>query len=302
MPLCALLLFIHLFICCLFLLFKFSLFYPICFPFLSCFLCLWPLLRTSILNFCIFLTFYFLVDIFQISLFLYVCPFYLSFFVIKMFPFLFLFSCVFEHDPFLFSFLNICFSFVSSFLLSFFNSSWCEDSLRFDYPFSSLFIFSIWIFHFSRKTWFFEFFPFLLSSFFFLKKRNGVAHLFLFFIFQREKYSFVFSLFVFSRFFHLFSPLLNFFFLGHSLSHCFVFLYLSLLNLFLYSCKSLQNSLFLFSFSTKKLSFVCILFLGWKLLTFICAMFCLFSVSWKMVSCVLFFLNYPLWCSFSLFF
>ena len=195
-----------------------------------------------------FLTFYFLVDIFQISLFLYVCPFYLSFFVIKKFPFLFLFSCVFEHDPFLFSFLNICFSFVSSFLLSFFNSSWCEDSLRFDYPFSSLFIFSIWILHFFKKNMIFEFFPFLLSSFFFLKKRNGVAHLFLFFIFQREKYSFVFSLFVFSRFFHLFSPFLNFFFLGHSLSHCFVFLYLSLLNLFLYSCKR-----------SAKLSFFCFL-------------------------------------------
>ena len=59
----------------------------------------------------------------------------------------------------------------------------------------------------------------------------------------------------------------------------------------LYLCKGLQNSLFLFSFSTKKLSFVCFLFLVgnfWHLFVQ-CLVF--FSVSWKMVSCVLFLKN-----------
>ena len=55
LPLHVLLVFIQLFICCLF---SLSRFYHICFPFLSYVFCLWPLFKTCIWNFCNFLSVY----------------------------------------------------------------------------------------------------------------------------------------------------------------------------------------------------------------------------------------------------
>ena len=65
------------------------------------------------------------------------CMFVLS---LSFFPFLFVLSCFLGHSPFLFSFLNICFSCVSFFVVLFecisFFFLW--DSLWFYYPFSAL--------------------------------------------------------------------------------------------------------------------------------------------------------------------
>ena len=112
--------FIHLFICCLFFLFSFSLSYHMCFPFLSCFLCLWPLLKTSIWNFCTFWLFCVLVGHFD--KFLRFCMFVLSLclFVIKKFLFCF-YSPVFLN---MILFCSLSWTSVSPFFLHFYCPFW----------------------------------------------------------------------------------------------------------------------------------------------------------------------------------
>ena len=114
LPLYVTNLFIDLFFCRLFFLFLFSRFYPHVFSF--SFFCILSV-KTSIWNFCIVCHFTLLFDTFT-ALFVFACLSLLSvlfFFTTKKFPFLFLFLCVFEHSPFLLSFFNFCFSFVSLF-------------------------------------------------------------------------------------------------------------------------------------------------------------------------------------------
>ena len=102
---------------------------------------------------------------------------------------MFLFSCVFEHSPFLFLFLkHFYFLCVSLFNIVYFLNVSLFWRLV-DHPFSALFLFSlfyIFTFFLSEKTK-------LVSVFtVFFETRNGVAQLFLFFSFSKI-YSLMFS-------------------------------------------------------------------------------------------------------------
>ena len=193
-PLYVLLLFIHLFICCLFFLFWFSLFYPICFPFLSCFLCLWPLLRTSIWNFCIFWLFTFWLSTFS-NFFVFACLSFLSVFFFFNF---FYYSSLFLN---MILFCSLSWTYVSSLFLHFYCPFWFFLGVKILFALIILFL----PFLFSHFTYF-NFFNknmifWILSVFtvsFFLWKRKSVSHLFLFLIFSKgEIFLCVFSFFLF---------------------------------------------------------------------------------------------------------
>ena len=94
LPLYVNILFIHLFICCLFFLFLFSRFYHMCFPFLSCVFSVYDLLfKTSIWKICIVCLLTLLFGTFT-ALFVFACLSFLSFFLQKGFHFC-CYSCVF---------------------------------------------------------------------------------------------------------------------------------------------------------------------------------------------------------------
>ena len=122
------------------------------------------------------------------------------------------------------------------------------------------------LFTFLTQKNLFNIFPFRMS---FLP----LYFLHLFLLYRRVVF---FCLSVFSRFFHLFSPFLNFFFLVFYCRIVFsiwTFLHRIYFCILVKVCKTL---FFLFPFSTQKTKFSLFPLFGWTFLTFICAMFCLF--------------------------
>ena len=147
LPLYVLLLFIDLFICCLFFLFLLSL-----------------SMRNTYLTLLHFhKLFNFLLDIFS-NLYVFPCSSILS-------VFFSLFLCVLSsflgHSPFLISFLNICFSHVSFFVLFECISPFFEDSLSFDYTFPAFFLLLHTLLSFQQPRFFTK--SCLLSPFFWKK-------------------------------------------------------------------------------------------------------------------------------------